>query len=418
MGLDVVVGPLCRYYTGYWLTIIQQERTKDFVQSMLAHQAQNAFNMLPTWSMHHNENFCMTGYHGVPVVVDAWMKGLVDAPDEVVLDALVATTNQPGAHKMKFENYPQWYGQQHYLRLGYFPDELSKSGTSLTLEHAYDDWSVGLAARAMGRGDVAEEYFARGQYYRNVWDPETQFFRGKHENGEFYEPFRPRAYHREDFNDREYTEGNAWQYLFFVPQDIYGLVGLMGGPEAFAERLDTLFTLPPNDDGTAVADVSGLIGDYAHGNEPCHHVAYLYNFVGQPWKTQEKIHEIAERFYLPTPEGLIGNEDAGQMSAWYVFSALGFYPVNPAGGIYVIGSPLLPESTINLENGNTFRVTAQGLSDENIYIQSAKLNGEALDNVWITHDSIVGGGALEFVMGPEPSTWGVGTEPVPLSNGQ
>jgi predicted alpha-1,2-mannosidase len=319
---------------------------------------------------------------------------------------------------MKFDNYPQWYGQQHYLRLGYFPDELTRSGTSLTLEHAYDDWTVALMAGKLGDKTVAEEYQARGQSYRNVWDPETGFFRGKLENGRFYEPFAPRAYHREDPKDREFTEGNAWQYLFFAPHDVYGLIDLFGGPQQFGERLDTLFTLPPNEDGTAVGDVSGLIGDYAHGNEPCHHVAYLYNYVGQPWKTQEKIHQIASEFYKAEPAGYIGNEDAGQMSAWYVMSAMGFYPVNPCGGIYVVGSPLLPDFTIHLENGKTFQIQAHDLSEDNFYIQSVRLNGQPLKNVWISHADIMHGGLLEFEMGSKPGKWGIDSEPVPLADGE
>jgi len=398
-------------------TIIQQKRTGEFIESMLAHQSQSAFNMLPTWSMHHNENFCMIGYHGVPVVVDAWMKGLVDAPKEQVLQALLDTTTQPGAPLMKFKNYPQWYGQQHYMKLGYFPDELTRAGTSLTLEHAYDDWTVSLMAESMGKKKAAADYQARGQSYRNVWDAKTKFFRGKLSDGSFYEPFLPRAYHREDPKDREFTEGNAWQYLFFVPHDVYGLIELMGGKEQFAKRLDTLFSLPADDSETDVQDVSGLIGDYAHGNEPCHHVAYLYNYVGQPWKTQEKIHQIAREFYPAEPAGYIGNEDAGQMSAWYVMSAMGFYPVNPCGGIYLIGSPLLESFTINLENGKQFKIKTQGLSKNNIYIQSVHLNGQPMNNVWITHNAIISGGTLEFKMGPKPSKWGVDSKPVPLADG-
>ncbi|VGO18952.1 GH92 family glycosyl hydrolase [Pontiella sulfatireligans] len=399
-------------------TIIHPKRTGDFIKSMLSHQSQSSHHMLPSWAMHHNENFCMIGYHAVPVVVDVWMKGLVDVPSEQIMEALLATTTQPGAPKMKFNNYPQWYGQQHYLRLGYFPDELTRSGTSLTLEHAYDDWTVALMAEKTGNKKVTTDYLARGQSYHRVWDPKTGFFRGKLEDGTFYEPFAPRAYHREDPKDREFTEGNAWQYLFFVPHDVYGLIDLVGGPKKFGERLDTLFTMPPNEDGTAVGDVSGLIGDYAHGNEPCHHVAYLYNYIGQPWKTQEKVHQIAREFYKPEPAGYIGNEDAGQMSAWYVMSAMGFYPVNPCGGIYVIGSPLLPDFTLPLENGKTFQIKAQGLSDKNIYIQSVKLNGRPLNNMWITHADIMRGGHLEFKMGSRPSKWGVNSEPVPLADGK
>ena len=399
-------------------TIIQQQRTKEYVKSMLAHQEQSAHHMLPCWSMHHNENFCMIGIHALPVVVDAWVKGLVDdVPADRIMEALLATATQPGAHKMKFENYPQWYGQQHYLRLGYFPDELTRSGTSLTLEHAYDDWTVALMASKLADTKVATEYLKRGQNYHNVWDPDTGFFRAKLEDGSWHETFAPRAYHREDPKDREFTEGNAWQYLFFVPHDVYGLIDLFGGKEKFTERLDTLFTLPPSDDGTAVGDVSGLIGDYAHGNEPCHHVAYLYNYAGQPWKTQEMIHRIAREFYPAEPAGYIGNEDAGQMSAWYVMSAMGFYPVNPCGGIYVIGSPLLPGVTIHLENGKTFEIKAYGLSNKNIYIQAVRLNGQPLENVWIPHSAIVSGGTLEFKMGPKPSKWGVNSAPVPFADG-
>lgn len=399
-------------------TIIQQKRTGDFVRSMLAFQSQSPYGMLPCWAMHQNENFCMIGIHALPVVVDAWMKGLVDVPAERILDAVTATATAPGAPKMKFYNYPQWYGQQHYLRLGWFPDELTRSGTSLTLEHAYDDWTVALLAAQMGKSKVAREYQARGQNYRNVWDADQGFFRARMEDGSWYPTFAPRAYHRADPKDREFTEGNAWQYLFFVPHDVYGLIDLLGGKEKFAERLDTLFTLPPNGDGTAVGDVSGLIGDYAHGNEPCHHVAYLYNYAGQPWKTQAMVHRIAREFYKPEPAGYIGNEDAGQMSAWYVMSAMGFYPVNPCGGIYVIGSPLLPGVTIHLENGKTFRIEAKGLSGENIYIQSARLNGQPLDNVWISHGDIMRGGELEFVMGSTPGKWGTNSNPVPFADGK
>lgn len=400
------------------MTIIQQKRTTDFINTMLAHQSQSSHHMLPNWSMSHNENFCMIGNHALPVVVDAWLKGLVNAPDQAVLDALVATAMQPGAPWMKMENYPQWYGQQHYIKLGYFPDELVRSGTSLTLEHAYDDWTVSLMAKKMGNEKIAEEFQARGQNFHNVWDPETGFFRAKLETGEFYEPFVPRAYYRgNDRKDREFTEGNAWQYLFFVPHDVYGLMDLFGGKNRFTERLDTMFSLPPSEYAKGFGHVSGFIGDYAHGNEPCHHVAYLYDYVGQPWKTQKLIHQIAEEFYSSDPAGLIGNEDAGQMSAWYVMSAMGFYPVNPCGGIYLIGSPLLPSIILHLENGKQFNITARGLSKKNIYIQSVQLNGQPLNNVWIPHCAIVDGGSLEFEMGAKPSQWGVHSDRVPLADG-
>lgn len=360
----------------------------------------------------------MIGIHAVPVVVDAYMKGLTDVPEDQLLDALVSTATAPGAHKMKFREYPQWYGQKHYVRLGYFPDELVRSGASLTLEHAYDDWAIGHFADTIGNDSVAEEYRKRGQNYRNVWDPETEFFRAKMSDGSWHPFFDPRAYHREDHKDREYTEGNAWQYLFFAPHDVYGMIDLFGGEDAFKSRLDMLFSLEPEKDAPEVKDVSGLIGDYAHGNEPCHHVAYLYNYVGESWKTQERIREIADLFYHPTPEGLIGNEDAGQMSAWYVMSSFGFYPVNPAGGIYVIGTPLLPEMTLNLENGNQFEIKAKNYGADRPYIQSVKLNGKPLERVWIQHSDITAGGVLEFTMGAEPSEWGANSPKVPLADGK
>jgi predicted alpha-1,2-mannosidase len=253
-----------------------------------------------------------------------------------------------------------------------------------------------------------------------VYDPQTKFFRARLLDGSFREPFDPRAYHieaTEDRNYRDYIEGNAWQWLFAVPHDIYTLVDFFGGPKAFANRLDELISLPPYEGDIMVGDVSGFIGDLAHGNEPCHHYAYLYNYAGQPWKSQELIHRIATEFYKAQPGGYIGNEDAGQMSAWYIFSAMGFYPVNPAGGIYVIGTPLLQEVSLNLENGRTFTMKAHGVSDTNKYIQAVKLNGKVHKNVWITHEDIIGGGRLEFEMGPKPSLWGTHSEKVPLSDG-
>ena len=248
-----------------------------------------------------------------------------------------------------------------------------------------------------------------------MWDQETGFFRARLNDGTFREPFDPRAYHRETFHDRDYVEGNAWQYLYFVPHDIYGLMELMGGKEIFADRLEEMFNLPrPESSG---GDVSGLIGDYAHGNEPCHHYAYLYNYAGRPWRTQEVIHQVDREFYKAAPDGYIGNEDAGQMSAWYVFSAMGFYPVNPAGGIYIIGSPLLEEVQLLLENGKKFTMKARHLTKENIYIQAVTLNGEEWKNVWIKHEDIINGAEIVFEMGNTPSVWGVKSLPVPYANG-
>jgi predicted alpha-1,2-mannosidase len=398
-------------------TLIQQERTNDIAHTMLDFQDQNPMGMLPMWSMYQNENTCMIGLHAIPVLADAFSKNLIRGRDKELLDAMVTSANEPGIDSTSGRAiYPSYYGQMHYLAKGYHPNDLVRTGVSVTLEHAYDDWALAYTAHRMGQDSIARVFLERAQNYKNVWDPTTGFFRAKLNNGKFREPFDPRAYHREEFHDRDYTEGNAWQYLWFVPHDVYGLMDLLGGQKAFANKLDQLFTLPYMGEST-VGDVSGLIGDYAHGNEPCHHVAYLYNYAAEPWKTQKLIHQIDRDFYKTTPDGYIGNEDAGQMSAWYVFSAMGFYPVNPAGGVYVFGSPLLEEAVLNLENGNRFTITAEGLNEKNIYIQKVYLNGKPYDNVWLKHEDIIAGGTLTYKMGSKPSKWGTRTEKVPLASG-
>ncbi|QLE02453.1 glycoside hydrolase family 92 protein [Galbibacter sp. BG1] len=399
-------------------TLIHPKRTDDIVKTMIDFQKQSPMHMLPMWSMYQNENTCMIGLHSFPVIADAFFKGLTTVPEDEMLEAMIETSNNPGIDSTAGRAiYPAYYGQKYYLDKGYHPNDVVRTGVSVTLEHSYDDWALALAASKMGREDVKETYLKRSQNYNNVWDKETKFFRAKMNNGEFKEPFDPRAYHREDFHDRDYTEGNAWQYLWFVPHDIYGLMSKLGGKKEMEKKLDTLFNLPYLGE-SSVGDVSGLIGDYAHGNEPCHHVAYLYNYTGQPWKTQERVHQIDREFYKDEPNGYIGNEDAGQMSAWYVFSAMGFYPVNPAGGVYIFGSPLLENVILNLSDGKKFEISAKNLSEENIYIQSVKLNGKSYNNVWITHDTITKGGTLEFIMGPEPNGWGKDSKKVPFGNGK
>lgn len=398
-------------------TIIQQKRTDEIVKSMLDFYEHNPREMLPMWSMYQAENTCMIGLHALPVIADAYGKDLLSGSPDKILESMVESSERHGVENTATGNeYPSYYGQQHYIEKGYHPNDLVRSGVSVTLEHAYDDWTVALTAHKMGNKEVAEKYMQRAQNFKNVWDEKTGFFRARLNDGSFREPFDPRAYHREDFHDRDYVEGNAWQYLFFVPHDVYGLMELMGGKEIFADRLEELFNLPHQE--SAVGDVSGFIGDYAHGNEPCHHYAYLHTYAGRPWRTQELIHQVDKEFYKAAPDGYIGNEDAGQMSAWYVFSAMGFYPVNPAGGIYIIGSPLLDEVQLKLENGTTFSMTANNLSDDNIYIQSVSINGKPWDNVWLNHDDIVNGANLVFEMGNSPSEWGANTQPVPYANGK
>jgi putative alpha-1,2-mannosidase len=285
--------------------------------------------------------------------------------------------------------------------LGYVPADKERESVSKTLEYAYDDWCIAQVARALGKMDDFTLFSKRAGLYRNLFDSQTGFMRGKNLDGTWVSPFNPR-YSTE--LQPEYTEGNAWQYTWYVPQDVPGLIDLMGGPEAFCAKLDTLFTQSTDLEGTgAPPDVSGLIGMYAHGNEPSHHITYLYTLAGQPWKTQELVRRIMREFYTNRNDGLCGNEDCGQMSAWYVFSAMGFYPVNPANGRYIFGSPSLERVQLDVGNGKTFTMEAKNLSPENVYVQAVRLNGQDYHHNFITHDDIMKGSTLTFVMGPEPN---------------
>ncbi len=287
----------------------------------------------------------------------------------------------------------------------YLPADLENESVSKTLEYAYDDWCIAQLAKDLGATADYELFSRRAQFYRNLFDKETGFMRGKLSDGSWREPFSPKfSQHRQD----DYTEGNAWQYSWSVMHDVGGLIELMGGPASFVKKLDQLFTESPDLEGTnASPDISGLIGQYAHGNEPSHHIAYLYALAGQPWRTQERVREITAKLYHATPEGLCGNEDCGQMSAWYIFSTLGFYPVNPANGEYVIGTPHFPSVTLKLPDNKTFRIVAHNVTTENYYIQSAALNGQPFTKNFITHQQITNGGTLELIMGNKPNqSWG------------
>lgn len=284
---------------------------------------------------------------------------------------------------------------------GYIPADKEHESVSKTLEYAYDDWCIAQVAKALGKADDFALFSNRASFYRNLFDPQTGFMRGKNSDGSWVSPFDPRY---STGLQPEYTEGNAWQYTWYVPQDVPGLMELMGGPAAFCAKLDTLFNQSTDLEGTgATADVSGLIGMYAHGNEPSHHIAYLYTLAGQPWKTQELVRRIMRELYTNRNDGLCGNEDCGQMSSWYVFSAMGFYPVNPANGRYIFGSPLLEQVQLDVGNGKTFTVEAKNMSPSNIYVQSVRLNGQEYRRNYITHDDIMNGSILTFVMGPQPN---------------
>mgnify|MGYP002712950771 CR=1 FL=1 len=373
-------------------TIIEQDKTNDFINTFLAKYDEGG--IMPIWDLSGNYTGCMIGYHAVPVIADAYLKGIQGYDSHKAFDAIKHSAQQ---NKL---------GLKYYKSLGYIPVEAESESVSKTLEYAYDDWTIAQMAKALEQENDYKTYIKRAQYYKNVFDPKTQFMRGRCQNA-WFAPFDP---YEVNFN---YTEANAWQYNYYVPQDISGLIALHGGKDAFDENLDRLFSAKAKTSGRNQADITGLIGQYAHGNEPSHHMAYLYNFVNKPYKTQEKVHQILTELYQNTPDGLSGNEDCGQMSAWYVFSALGFYPVTPGSSQYIIGTPLFPKATINLENGKQFTILAPEVSDKAPYVASIKINGHQLDHSYIYHDEIMQGGTLEFVMTDTQTAFGVkeGSEP-------
>ncbi len=378
------------------LTILDEKRTNDFITTFIRQYQEG--RMLPVWELSANETGCMIGYHSVPVIWDAWQKGIRKYDARAAFDAMKNSAEQ------------DHLGLKYYRSKGYIPGDREGESVSKTLEYAYDDWCIAGMAQALGISDDAQNYYQRAQYYKNVYDPATGFMRAKM-NESWFTPFDPAEV---NFN---YTEANAWQYSFYVPQDVEGLMRLMGGPERFAAKLDSMFSAGSKTTGREQADITGLIGQYAHGNEPSHHMAYLYCFAGQPWKTQALVHRICKELYLNNRDGLCGNEDCGQMSSWYVLSALGFYPVTPGSGIYIIGTPLFPKTTIHLENGKSFTIKAENVSDKNYYIQSATLNGKPWSKSWIAHRDILKGGEIVFVMGPEPNkSWGTGQTDLPVSS--
>ncbi len=364
-------------------TITQQARTTDFIKTFL-HQYENG-GQLPVWELAGNYTGTMIGYHAVPVIADAYLKGIRNFDVEKAFEA------------MKHSADMGHLGLDAYKTNGFIAIDDEPESVSKTLEYAYDDWCIAQLANEIGKKDDYKQFIQRAQYYKNLYNPQNGFMQPKFHNM-WKQAFDPAEV---DFN---YTEANAWQYSFFVPQDIQTLIKLHGGDKPFIKQLDELFSISSETKGRHQADITGLIGQYAHGNEPSHHMAYLYNYAGVPWKTQAMVRKIMNEQYQNTPSGLSGNEDCGQMSSWYVFSAMGFYPVTPGSTDYILGTPLFKKISINLENGNTFTVVAREVSDKNIYIQSAKLNGKEYKKSFITHDLIMKGGTMEFKMGKEPNT--------------
>ena len=371
-------------------TIIQQQRTNDIINSMLQHQQQSVHKILPVWSHHANENWCMIGYHAVPVIVDAFMKGISNYDVNNALDACNLSAS-----------YNKYDGIGEYLKYGYVPLDLNSNSASKTLEYAYDDWTIFKMAETLGRNPLASIYKNRAKSFENIFDENIKFIRTKNSDGSWFSPFDPLSTEGQGF-----IEGNSWNYSLYIPHDVKKLVRLYGGNNNFIAHLDSLFTFGLDESHFQHSEdisAAGIMGNYVHGNEPSHHVAYLYNYAGAPWKTQERVHQIVKRFYRNTNDGLCGNDDCGQMSAWYVFSAMGFYPVCPGTNEYVIGSPVLTEALIHLENGNIFKIKSENLNDKNIYIQSMLLNGEKYDKLFLRHEEIINGGEFIFIMGPEPN---------------
>lgn len=366
-------------------TIIEQKRTNDFINTFLAKYDEGG--IMPIWDLSANETGCMIGYHAVPVIADAFLKGIKNYDIEKAFQA------------MKHSAIQDKLGLESYKKFGFIPVEKESESVSKTLEYAYDDWTIAQMAKALGKENDYKIFIERAQHYKNVFDPETKFMRGRFKNS-WFSPFDP---YEVNFN---YTEANSWQYSFYVPQDIGGFMNLLGGKQALENQLDNLFTAKNETSGRNQADITGLIGQYAHGNEPSHHMAYLYNFVNKPHKTREKVHQILTELYQNLPDGISGNEDCGQMSAWYIFSSLGFYPVTPGSNQYIIGSPLFEKATIHLENGKSFTIQAKNSSSENKYIKSVQLNGKNYEFSYINHQDIINGGNLVFEMTNQPTNWG------------
>lgn len=366
-------------------TLMVPERVDGFINSLVDQAEVQGY--LPIWGLWGKENFCMVANHGVSVVAEAYAKGFRGFDAERAFNAIKQT--QTVSHPLK----SNW---ENYMKYGYFPTDLTEAeSVSSTLESVYDDYAAADMAKRMGKTEDAAYFARRADFYKNLFDSSTQFMRPKKSDGTWKSPFNPSQIGHAESVGGDYTEGNAWQYTWHVQHDVPGLIALFGGEEPFLNKLDSLFTLKLE---TTQADVTGLIGQYAHGNEPSHHVTYLYALAGRPERTQELIREIFDTQYSPKPNGLCGNDDCGQMSAWYMFSAMGFYPVNPVSGEYVFGAPQLPEFVLHLADGKTFTIKAEGLSEANKYVKSITLNGEPYTKNFISHADIVKGGTLVYQM--------------------
>ena len=376
------------------MTLIDQQLVNDMVNSLLALYEQS--NELPIWPLSTGETGTMIGYHAVSVIADAYLKGIRDFDAEKALEAMVHSSN---INKK---------GSDQYTTIGYIPSNNKRESVSCALEYAYDDWCIARMAEAMGKTEIAATYYQRAMNYTNVFDGNSRFFRGKRSDGNWDTPFNPFEV------GRAYTEATAWQYRYFVPHDVFGMEQLFGGREAFAEAVDAIFAADSRIDGE-LSDITGLLGQYAHGNEPSHHIAYLYNYTGQPWKTQAMTRRLLQEMYQPTPEGICGNEDCGQMSAWYLLTSLGLYSVCPGSNEFVVTTPLFPEATIRLANGKSMTIKANN-PKRNHYISQLTLNGQSIECNYLTYEQLMAGGVLEFTLSDQPNTTrGTSDEALPYS---
>ncbi|MGE6356735.1 GH92 family glycosyl hydrolase [Flavobacterium sp. NPDC079362] len=402
-GLDMNVHKAENFknYTSYslWDTyralhplfnLVQPARNSDMISSMLAHSDQSVHKMLPIWSHYANENWCMIGYHSVSVIADAIVKGNGNFDREKALQACVNTAK-----------VPYYDGLEYYMKMGYVPEDKNGSSVSKTLEYAYDDWAIAQAAKKLGKTDVYNEFIERSKNYKNVYDSKTGFMRPKLNDGTFKKEFDPLDTHGQGF-----IEGNSWNYSLYVPQDPTEMIKMMGGNDKFNVRLDSLFSMHLPDkyfENTEDITREGIIGNYVHGNEPSHHVVYLYNWTNSPWKAQDKIRMILKKMYRNGADGLGGNDDFGQMSAWYIFSSLGFYPVAPGSDEYALGSPLVKKAVFNLDNGKTYEVETVNQSDKNVFVSKVLLNGKQLDKPFLKHADVINGGKITFYMSAKPN---------------
>ncbi|MCL4639560.1 MULTISPECIES: GH92 family glycosyl hydrolase [Olivibacter] len=374
-------------------TITQPEKYTALLNSMLAFYDENG--LLPVWDLSTWETNTMTGYHAIPVIADAILKDWPGIDKEKAYKAMLASAFQTGR------------GVPEYIKYGYMPQDKMGHSASVTLEYGYDDWCIAQVAKKLGKEEDYRKFSKRAQAYQHIFDKNTGFMRAKNSNGKFVVPFDPYLSEHDEVK-AQYVEGNAWQHSFFVPHDVRGLANLYGSHSKLSQKLDSLFSVKSElTGGNTSPDVSGMIGQYAHGNEPSHHIAYMYSFLGEPWKTQERVRQIVDSMYHDQPDGYAGNEDCGQMSAWAVWSIAGIYPANPASSEYVIGSPAADEVIFRPGGGKELRFKAINNSKRNIYVQEVRFNGKKYDKTYFTHADIINGGEIEFIMGEKPNKkWG------------